>query len=143
MSKTPFPRAATTQDRLRGPRVSSAPAPRGLSRLPPVLGMGCAAALIAGAVWTGVLSHRAVQRDEDMLTRYRSRFSLASAETLREEAGRSGAVLAVADGEPRYLFHIRREPGPWNCAGAEVSVAVSAGDPPRRIHRQTVPVDCR
>ncbi len=88
--------------------------------------------------------HRSVQRDEDILTNFRSEFEAASDDTLRQRAEQRGAVLLMASNEQQYLFRIRRDEGPWNCRGVDVTVAVStqvhAGK--RDVSLQRMPVDC-
>lgn len=89
--------------------------------------------------------HRSVQRDEDILTNFRSEFEAASDDTLRQRAETRGAVLLMAANEQQYLFRIRRDAGPWNCSGVDVTVAVSAQTHAgkRDVSLQRMPVDCR
>ncbi len=121
---------------------SRAASPR-LSRAIGFVGMLCAVALLASAALALHRSHRAIQRDEDILTGFRSEFESASDNTLRLRAEQRGAMLMVA-GAPQYLFRIRRETGPWYCTGVDVNVAVStqAHDGKRDVRLQKMPVDC-
>lgn len=115
------------------------------SRLIGMIFMLGALSVLASAAMTMRQWHRSVQRDEDILTNFRSEFEAASDDTLRQRAEQRGAVLLMASSEQQYLFRIRRDEGPWNCSGVDVTVAVStqthAGK--RDVSLQRMPVDCR
>lgn len=106
--------------------------------------LGAVSALVA-PVMTMHQWHRSVQQDEDILTNFRAEFESASDDTLRQRADQRGAVLLMASNEQQYLFRIRRDEGPWNCRGVDVTVAVStqthAGK--RDVSLRRMSVDCR
>lgn len=103
-----------------------------------------ALSVLASAAMTMQQWHRSVQRDEDILTNFRSEFEVASDDTLRQRAEQRGAVLLMASNDQQYLFRIRRDNGPWYCSGVDVTVAVStqihAGK--RDVSLRRMPVDC-
>ncbi|HEY9137509.1 MAG TPA: hypothetical protein VIM67_04495 [Terriglobus sp.] len=107
--------------------------------------MLCALSVLATGAMALHQSHRAIQRDEDILTGFRSEFEAASDDTLRQRAEQRGAMLLMASNEQQYLFRIRRDEGPWNCTGVDVTVAVSAQAHAgkRDVRLQRMPVDCR
>jgi hypothetical protein len=107
--------------------------------------MLCALSVLATGAMTLHQWHRSVQRDEDILTDFRSEFEAASDDTLRQRAEQRGAVLLMASNEQQqYLFRIRRDNGPWYCSGVDVTVAVStqAHAGKRDVRLQRMPVDC-
>lgn len=106
--------------------------------------MLCGVALLISAAMEMRRSHRALQKDEAILTNFRAEFELASDDMLRQRAQQRGAVMLLASNETQYLFRIRRERGPWYCNAVDVNVAVSAQihAGKRDVSLQKMPVDC-